>query len=132
MRVGVRHQLVRLLGRGVERQRMIDVLVHGERHLRVRAVHRAGRGVDEVLDAVVPAAFEHVREADDVAVDVGVRILQRVAHAGLRARGESRAANFSRANSACMPARSARSSLTKRKFGRCRSCASRASFSVTS
>ena len=30
------------------------------------------------------AAFEDVREADDVAVDVGKRILQRVAHAGLR------------------------------------------------
>ena len=82
--VRVRHQLVRLLGRGVERQRMIDILMHGERHLRIRAVHRAGRRVDEMLGAVVPAAFEDVGEADDVAVDVRERILQRVAHARLR------------------------------------------------
>jgi hypothetical protein len=32
----------------------------------------------------VAATLEHVHEADDVAVHVGVRILQRVAHPGLR------------------------------------------------
>ena len=37
-----------------------------------------------MLDAVVAAAFEDVQEADDVAVDVDVRILDRIAHAGLR------------------------------------------------
>ena len=37
-----------------------------------------------MLDAVVPAALEDVGEADDIAVDVGVRVDQRVAHAGLR------------------------------------------------
>ena len=37
-----------------------------------------------MLDAVVPAALEHVQRADDVAVDVGVRVLERVAHARLR------------------------------------------------
>ena len=30
------------------------------------------------------AGLEHVHETDDVAVDVGVGVLQRVAHAGLR------------------------------------------------
>jgi hypothetical protein len=30
------------------------------------------------------AAFEDVDEADQVAVDIGMRVLQRVAHAGLR------------------------------------------------
>ena len=39
--VGVRHQLVRFLGGGVEADRMIDVLVHRERHTGHRAVHRA-------------------------------------------------------------------------------------------
>jgi hypothetical protein len=32
----------------------------------------------------VAAAFENIGEADDVAVDVGVRVLQRIADAGLR------------------------------------------------
>jgi hypothetical protein len=32
----------------------------------------------------MPAALQHVHEADEVAVDVGMRVLQRIAHAGLR------------------------------------------------
>ena len=63
---------------------MVDVLVHRERHLRVGAVDRARRRVDQVLHAVVPAAFEDMQEADEVGVDVGVRVVERIAHAGLR------------------------------------------------
>ena len=33
---------------------------------------------------MLPAALEHVEEADEVGIDVGVRVLERVAHAGLR------------------------------------------------
>ncbi len=37
-----------------------------------------------MLDAAVPARFEDVDEADEIALDVRVRILDRIAHAGLR------------------------------------------------
>ena len=37
-----------------------------------------------MLDAVVPAALQHVRRADDVAVDVREWILDRIPHARLR------------------------------------------------
>ncbi len=37
-----------------------------------------------MLDAVVPATFEHGHRALEVAVDVGERCLDAVAHAGLR------------------------------------------------
>ncbi len=37
-----------------------------------------------MLDAVVPAAFEHGHRALHVAVDVGERRFDAVAHAGLR------------------------------------------------
>ena len=73
-RVRVRHELVALLRRRVQRQRMVDVLVHGERHLGVRAVDGARRGEHEVLDAVVAAAFEHRHRALHVAVDVRERM----------------------------------------------------------
>ena len=36
-----------------------------------------------MLDAGVPAAFENVQETDDIAIDVGVGILERMAHTRL-------------------------------------------------
>ena len=84
MRIAVRHDLVGLLGRGVQRQRVFGRLVLGERHPGVGAVYRAGRGEHQVLDAVLTATFEHMQEAGDVAADVDVRVLRGVAHAGLR------------------------------------------------
>ena len=83
LRVGVGEELVRLLGRGVERERVVHVMVDRERHRRVGAVDRARARVGEVLAAVVAAAFEDVLEADDVGLDVGVRVRDRVADAGL-------------------------------------------------
>ena len=81
--VAVGHQLVGLLRRGIQAQRVVHVVVHGEREPRVRAVHRARRGEDQVLDTLVTAALEDVEEPDHVRVDVGVRVRERVAHPGL-------------------------------------------------
>jgi len=82
--VGVRHQFVGLLAGGVEADGVVDRVVHRERDLGVGTVHAGRAGVDEVLDLVVTAAFEQVGEADQVGLHIRVRILQRVAHAGLR------------------------------------------------
>ena len=75
VRVGVRHQFVRGLGRGVQRARLVDALVFGERRRRRIAIHRRRTRIHQVLHAAMPAQFEHVDEADQVAVDVGVRIV---------------------------------------------------------
>src|SRR5690606_36141907 len=69
--VGVGHQLVGLLGGGVEGQRVVDVVVHRIGHLLVGAVHRAGRGVQQVLHGMGAAAFQDVQEAVQVAACVG-------------------------------------------------------------
>lgn len=81
--VGGRHELVGLLGGGVERHRRVDAVLLGERNLLVAAVDRAGAGVDEVLDRVVAAGLEHVEESDEVALEVGARVLDGVADARL-------------------------------------------------
>ena len=82
--VGGGHELVGLLGGGVERHRRVDAVLLGERNLLVAAVDRAGAGVDEVLDRVVAAGLEHVEEAYQVALEVGARVLDGVADARLR------------------------------------------------
>jgi hypothetical protein len=81
--VGVGHQLVGLLGGGIQADRVVDAVMLGERHLGVAAVHAGARCIGQVLHLAVPAAFQDVHEADEVAVDIGMRVLQRVAHAGL-------------------------------------------------
>ena len=83
MAVGVGHQFVGLLGGGVERHRMVDVVVHRKRHPGVGAVDRTRRGIDQVLDPGVPAALEEIDKADQVGVDVGVRVDQGIADPGL-------------------------------------------------
>jgi hypothetical protein len=113
--VGVRHQLVGLLGRGVEADRVIDVVTLGEGHARVAAVDAGTRGVDQMLNRVMAAAFEDVHEADQIAVDVGVGVEQRVAHAGLGGQMDHSLETFA-ANNAAIAARSAMSIAMKRKF----------------
>ena len=85
VRVGMRHQLVRLLGGAVEAERMVDIVVHRKRHARIGAVDRGRRGIEQMPAAVMAAAFQDVGEAGEVGVDIGIRIGQRVTHAGLRA-----------------------------------------------
>src|SRR5215210_1460122 len=84
MAVGMRHQLVRLLGGRVQAYRMVGVVVHAERQLSIRTVHARRACVYQMPAAMVPACLQYVEESGDVAFDVGVGILERIAHTGLR------------------------------------------------
>ena len=81
--VGVGHELVALLGGGIEAHRVIHRGMLGIGLMRVQTVHRGGGGKDEVLHLVVAAAFQHVAEAYQIGADIGGRVLQAVAHSGL-------------------------------------------------
>ena len=83
MRIGVRHQLVGLLGGAIEAQRMVDIVGGSERHAGIATVDRGRRRVEEMPASGMPATFQHVEEAADIGVRVGVRVDQRMAHAGL-------------------------------------------------
>lgn len=63
---------------------MIDIVMHREWHARICAIHRTGRGIHQVLDAVMAAAFQDVHKTQQVGIDVSVRIFQRVTHPCLR------------------------------------------------
>lgn len=88
--VGMRHELVALLRGGIERNRGVRAVGHGERDLRAVAVDGRTRGKDEVFHAgrgavrSLAAGFEDVEEAHDVRKHVHVRVVDGVAHAGLR------------------------------------------------
>ena len=69
--------------RGMIGDRMVDAVLHRERQLAVGAVYRTRRRIDQVHDARVPTALQHVHETDEVRIDVGVRVLERVSHARL-------------------------------------------------
>ncbi len=82
--VGVGHQLVGFLGGGVQTHRVVHRVALLERHLRVAAVHAGAGRVDQVPHALRAAAFQHVTEAGEVALEVGVRVGDGVTHTGLR------------------------------------------------
>ena len=85
--VGVGHELVALFGGGVQRYGVIDFVVGGVGDLLVAAIDAGGAGIDEVLDfaffCASAAGFEDVVEADEVALDVGIRVRDGIADAGL-------------------------------------------------
>src|SRR6185437_15167541 len=84
MTVAMRDQFAGALGRGIEGNRRVDAVLDAERLLLVRAIDRGRTRIDETIEPWKAAGrFEQDHLAHDVAVDIGVRVLQRVAHAGL-------------------------------------------------
>ena len=87
--VGVRQQLVALLGGGVEADGVVHLVVGGVRHLPVGAVDAGRGGVDQMLHAgassvvAVTARLKDVVESDEVALYVRVGIGDAVPDPGL-------------------------------------------------
>ena len=79
LRIRMRHQLIGLLRCRIQGDRIIHLILRGERHLPVGSIDRGGRGIDKVLHAVaavtgMAAGLQNVVEADEVGLDVGIRI----------------------------------------------------------
>ena len=82
-RVGMGHQLVTLLGGGVEAYGVVHLVICRIRHFLVAAIYGRGRGIDQMFHFVVAAGLEDVVESDEVALDVGIGVGDAVAHACL-------------------------------------------------
>lgn len=82
-RVGMRHQLVALLARRIQTNRIVDLVVLAVGHLAVEAINGTRRGVEQVRHTVIAACLQDVQEPDHVALHVGIRVRDGVAHAGL-------------------------------------------------
>ena len=81
--VAMRHQLVALLGGGIEAHGVVHTVVGAERHLFVAAIDAGATGINQMLNGIVAAGFEDVVEADDVALDIHIGVLDAIAHTGL-------------------------------------------------
>ena len=64
---------------------MVDPVLDPERQALVAAVDRGRGRIDEMPRPPLPGELEHVAMADEVRLDIGGRVLDAVAHAGLRA-----------------------------------------------
>ena len=84
MRIGMRHQFVGLLGRGIEADRMVDGISFRERDLGIAAIDGATRRVGQMFDAMMSRALENVQEGGEIRFAVDLRVLDRIPHACLR------------------------------------------------
>ena len=82
-RIGMRHQLVALLASRIQTNRIVDLVVFAVRYLRIQAINGTGRSVEQMLHLVMAAGLKNVEEADHVALHVGVRVRDGIAHARL-------------------------------------------------
>jgi len=62
---------------------VIDIVVYRKRHVGIGAVHTGTAGIDQMLDLMVAATFEHIQKTDYIGFNIGMGILQRVTHTGL-------------------------------------------------
>ncbi len=69
---------------------MVYIIAGAEWHFGVVAVHAAGTGICQMFNIMVPSGFQDVYEPCNVAVDVGIRVFEAVAHTCLG----SEVANF--------------------------------------
>ena len=83
MAVGVRHQLVGLLTGGVKAHRMIHRLTFIKGQIAVAAIHRAAGGIHQIANTMMSTALKDVTKANEIALDVGRRILNRITHTSL-------------------------------------------------
>ena len=81
--VAMRHELVTLLGGGIETYGIIYPVVRAERHLLVAAIDGTAAGIHQVLHRVVSAGFQDIVEAYHIALDVGIGVLDGVTNPSL-------------------------------------------------
>jgi len=77
------HEFIGFLAGRIERDRMIDVVMNRKRHPGIATVDGTRRGIDEVLDLRLSAAFQYVQKPINVAIRIGMRVHERIAHTSL-------------------------------------------------
>ncbi len=69
---------------------MVGPVLYAERQAVIAAIDGGGRGIDKMPHPPLTREFQHVDMPRQVGAHIGVRIDQRIAHAGLRAEMDDR------------------------------------------
>ena len=84
MAVAGGHHFVGFFAGGVKTHRLVGAVIFGKRRFGVFAVHRRRAGVHQMLHRMLAAGFQNMGHAQQIGLCISMRILDRVAHPGLR------------------------------------------------
>lgn len=73
-RVGMCHQLIALLGSGIETDGIIHLVLRGIGYLFVTAIDRGTAGIDQLLHSMMTASLQDVIETYQIALDIAIGI----------------------------------------------------------
>ena len=76
----MRHQLVGLLGGGIQCHGMVNGVGFGERHISIQPIDARRTGIDEMTYPRMPATFQNAQETFDVAVRVNSWMTETMPH----------------------------------------------------
>ena len=76
-------ELIAFLGGGIQGNGIVCHVRLLEWDLHRIAINAGGRGVNEVVDRILPAGFEDIVKAEDIGLDIGIGVFEAVPHAGL-------------------------------------------------
>ena len=79
----MRQQFIALFGRSIQADGIIDFILCAEGNLFVAAIHAAAGSVDQMIHRVVPARLQNVIEADEIALNVHIRMFNRITDTSL-------------------------------------------------
>ena len=77
------HQLITLLGSGIEADGIIYLVIGGIRYLLITAIDGRTAGIDQMLHRMMTTSFQDVVEAYQVTLNITIRIGDAVAHTSL-------------------------------------------------
>ena len=77
------HQFIALFRCSIETYRIIHLVISRVWDLLVGTIDRRRRGIDKMLDLMMAASLKNVVEPDQIRLDIGIRIGNRIAHTRL-------------------------------------------------
>ena len=79
----MRQQFVALFGSSIKAHRVINLVIRAERHLLVATVDGGRACINKMLHRIVAACFQNIIEADDVGLDIAVRVVDGISYTSL-------------------------------------------------